>query len=51
MAAIRLLNFNGQLPILSDRLLPENASADADNLLLLSGELRGVRKLQEHVDY
>jgi hypothetical protein len=44
MTAIRIENFAGIAPRLSDRLLPPNAAVDADNVKLTAGELRGLRQ-------
>jgi len=41
MHTIRIDNFGGMIPRLSNRLLPAQASVDATNCKLFSGELRG----------
>lgn len=43
MTAIRIENFAGIAPRISDRLLPPNAAVEADNAKLTAGELRGLR--------
>lgn len=43
MSAIRIENFAGIAPRLSERLLPPNAAVEADNVKLTAGELRGLR--------
>ena len=43
MTSIRLQQFSGIAPKISDRLLPENMATTANNLRLLSGELRGIK--------
>jgi len=43
MTAIRIDQFMGMAPRLSNRLLPNSAASIAQNARLLSGELRGIR--------
>lgn len=44
MTAIKIENFGGMVPRLSDRLLPNNYAAETSNAKLQSGELRGVHR-------
>lgn len=46
MVAIRIDTFGGEQPRVSKRLLPPNASVDARNCDLQTGELRGLRGLE-----
>lgn len=46
MVAIRINGFGGMIPRLGDQILPDGAASFAENTLLLSGELRGVRGVQ-----
>ncbi len=46
MTAIRIENFGGIAPRMSNRLLKENQAVTAANGKLLSGELRGLRETQ-----
>lgn len=43
MTAIRIEQFMGMAPKLSDRLLPDSAASTSQNARLRSGELRGIR--------
>ena len=47
MATIQLKNFGGEIPKLSDRLLPDNMAARAENTKLYSGELRAWRNAKQ----
>jgi hypothetical protein len=46
MASIKIDNFAGIAPRMSNRLLPYNGAVAAENGKLLSGELRGLRETQ-----
>jgi len=48
---IKLEDFQGMIPRMSDRLLPQMAASSARNAKLLQGELRGFRALREEADY
>lgn len=47
---IKLEAFQGMMPRVSDRLLPPQAAADAQNTKLLNGELRGFRAPRQVAD-
>lgn len=51
MAGFKLENFQGLIPRLSDRLLPSSAATVAENVKLLSGELRGYRDIRQEADF
>lgn len=51
MAGIKLEGFQGVIPRVSERLLPNMAATDAKNTKLLQGELRGYRILVEEADF
>ena len=51
MTAIKLHKFQGKLPILSDRELPDNFAVDTNNVKLHSGEIRGLRNLLALEDF
>jgi len=44
MVASKISSFQGMIPGIDDRLLPENAAADAANTWLYSGKLEGIRQ-------
>ena len=44
MVAIKINAFGGMVPAIDDRLLPNNAAADAANTWLYSGRLEGIRQ-------
>jgi hypothetical protein len=50
MAGMKLEGFNGLIPRTSDRLLTPMSATVARNTKILSGELRGFRRLTEEVD-
>lgn len=43
MVAIKIENFGGEIPAIDDRLLPDNAAADAVNSWLFSGRIEPMR--------
>lgn len=47
MPTIKISTFNGMVPALDDRLLPDNNSAFARNVWLYSGALQGYREFRE----
>ena len=44
MVAFKVEGFAGEIPRMSDRLLPENFAAAAFNTDLYSGEIKGFRR-------
>jgi hypothetical protein len=42
MSVIKLQNFGGMLPVQDERILPDNAAANADGTWLYSGSLKGL---------
>lgn len=51
MTVIKIENFAGIAPRMSNRLLPNNGAVAAENAKLLSGELRGLRQTQLIYDF
>jgi hypothetical protein len=42
MSSIKLQNFGGMVPVQDERILPDNAAANADGVWLYSGSLKGL---------